>query len=97
MLRAAIYLTLATLLVGAILHSFARSTYACSCGANSKEAEIEWADSVFFGMVISIDRQEVKPKYDDDVKEFEDIVWFKAFNVWKGESYEWIYIRSTWK
>ena len=53
---------------------------------------------MFVGMVISIDRQEIKPRYDSAHidKEFEDIVRFKTFDVWKDEPYEWIYIRSTW-
>ncbi len=94
LLRVAIYLALAPLLIGTVLHASNEQAHACMCEQSSTKEAIERADSVFLGMVVSIDRQEIKPRYDLG-PEFEDVVEFSAIEVWKGEPSEKIFVRTT--
>ena len=94
MLRVAMYLALAALLIGTVLHASNEQAHACMCEQSSTKEAIERDDSVFLGMVVSIDRQEIKPRYDLG-PEFEDVVEFSAIEVWKGEPSEKIFVRTT--
>lgn len=82
---------LLVVIVAAALHISAGQVHACSAPALPLEMLIEDAESVFRGQVISIDGMQIK----DGV--FEDIVEFRATEVWKGDPYETIYVKSIWE
>ena len=104
---------LLAVIVGVALHVSARETHACSAPAIPLEVTIERSDSIFRGRVVSIDTQIVnsdesqreveayvsRSGADGDVRvnAYENIVEFKVTEVWKGELYETIYVRSTWE
>ena len=95
MLRVAMYLALAALLIGTVLHASNDQAHACVCEIPSKKVWIDQADAIFMGKVISIDRQEIKSRHDSG-REYEDIVEFVATDVWKGEPYERFLVSSMW-
>lgn len=74
-----------------MLHVSHKQVNACSYPAIPFERVIEDADFIFRGQVLSIDSLRISSD------EFEDIVEFKAIEVWKGEPYETMYVRSSWK
>ena len=82
---------LVVLTAGAVLHVTDKQVHACSYPAIPLEKKIEDADFIFRGQVLSIDGLRIRGD------EFEDIVEFKAIEVWKGEPYETMYVRSWWK
>ena len=97
----------------AVFHATAKQAQACSAPAIPLEVLIANSDSIFRGQVISIDSVIVNSdEYQREVEAimshggvegtieviaFEDIVEFRATEVWKGEPYETAYVRSTWE
>lgn len=77
--------------IGAMLHISATQAHACSAPAPDLEREFESVDSVFWGLVESTDSLNIRGN------EYEDIVKLKVLEVWKGEPYETIYIKSVWE
>ena len=82
---------LLVVVIAVVLHVSHKQVNACSYPAIPLERIIEDADFIFRGQVLSIDSLRISSD------EFEDIVEFKAIEVWKGEPYETMYVRSSWK
>ncbi len=81
-------------IAGLSLHSSAKQAHACSVPGPPPMIEVlEGADSAFIGKVISIDSQQIKG---EEYPTFEDIIEFKANEVWKGEPYETMFVKTTW-
>ncbi len=100
MVRSAIWLAMAALIVGAAFHAFTTKASACSCKASTPEGELEQADAVFLGELVSIRRIGQFPRNSDDYyTAFVDVLEFKASEIWKGHPYETIYVHTyprTW-
>ncbi len=98
LLRITTLITLIAFLVVADLHLSPNPAHACACLETSTKEELRRADAVFRGKVISIDRRNIEK---DDGRGGpwyvgEDIVEFSASQIWKGEPYETIYVKSIW-
>ena len=99
MLWKVVFILLVALLVGVGLHISANSVRACMCDETSTEEELENANTVFRGEVFSIDSQDIVIKdgwsgHTDDW--VEDIVEFRVSEIWKGELYETIFVKTKW-
>ena len=95
------FITLAAFLISANLHLSAAPVRACTCMYyDSAGGEVERADAVFRGKVISIDSQDIvwRRYYKSERAEdwVEDMVEFRATEIWKGELYETIYVKDSW-
>lgn len=94
MIRSAIWLA-AALIVGAAFHAFTTAASACSCLVLTPEEELEQADAVFLGELVSIRRIGQFPRNSDDLYTvFVDVLEFKASEIWKGHPYETIYVHT---
>ena len=94
MIRSAIWLA-AALIVGAAFHAFTPKASACSCPPSTPELELEHADAVFLGELVSIRRIGQFPRNSDDhYTAFVDVLEFKASEIWKGHPYETIYVHT---
>lgn len=95
MIRSAIWLVVVALIVGAAFHAFTPKASACTCLSLTPEEELEWADAVFLGELASIRRIGQFPRNSDDLYTvFVDVLEFKASEIWKGHSYETIYVHT---
>lgn len=95
MIRSAIWLALAALIVGAAFHAFTPKASACMCPSLTPEEELEQADAVFLGELVSIKRIGQFPRNSDDYyTTFVDVLEFKAIEIWKGHPYETIYVHT---
>lgn len=95
MIRSAIWLALAVLIVGATFHAFTTKASACTCLLLTPEEELEQADTVFLGELVSIKRIGQFPRDSDDYyTAFVDVLEFKASEIWKGHPYETIYVHT---
>lgn len=97
LLRVAIYLALATPLVGVALHASSEQANACSCIPPRPPLEaFERADAVFAGDVVSI--SEPKGLFGSWLASSTDpvTVEFKVNSVWKGEIRETLFIQTAW-
>ena len=107
MLRVAISLSLTVPLVAAAIHASADQAHACSCPSFPLEFKLEHSDAVFAGEVILIRERRIIDTTDyakvygfEDVElpvdQVEDIVKFRVNEIWKGESYETVFIKIKW-
>lgn len=100
MIRSAIWLALAALIVGAAFHAFTPKASACTCPPSTPELELERADAVFLGELVSIRHIGQFPRDSDDLfTQLLDVLEFKATEIWKGHPYETIYVHTyskTW-
>ena len=95
MIRSVIWLAAAALIVGAAFHAFTPKASACTCLSLTPEEELEWADAVFLGELVSIRRIGQFPRNSDDLYTvFVDVLEFKASEIWKGHPYETIYVHT---
>ena len=95
MTRSAIWLATAALIVGAAFHAFTTKASACSCKASTPEGELEQADAVFLGELVSIRRIGQFPRNSDDhYTAFVDVLEFKVSEIWKGHPHETIYVHT---
>lgn len=95
MIRSAIWLAAAALIVGAAFHVFTTAASACSCLSLTPEEELEHADAVFLGELVSIKRIGQFPRNSEDLYTvFVDVLEFKASEIWKGHLYETIYLHT---
>ena len=100
MVRSAIWLALAALIVSTAFHAFTTKASACTCPPSTPELELERADAVFLGELVSIRHIGQFPRDSDDLfTQLLDVLEFKATEIWKGHSYETIYVHTypkTW-
>ena len=91
MLRAAILLALTVLLVAAALHASTDQAHACSCvpPPPPKEAQAK-SEAVFAGKAVAVGGLPPGGHNSDDPR----IVAFKVSTVWKGPSYETLFITT---
>ena len=93
-------IALVALLVGVGFHVSANPARACSCPATSTERELERANAVFRGEAVSIDSQDIvwdrARGYAPPEDWVEDMVEFRATEIWKGELYETIFVKTNY-
>ena len=94
MIRSAIWLATAALIVGAAFHAFTPTASACMCPSLTPEDELEQADTVFLGELVSIRRIGQLPSNSNYVAKFLDVLEFKATEIWKGHPHETIYVHT---
>ena len=95
MIRSATWLALAALIVGAAFHAFTPPASACTCLLLTPEEELEQADAVFLGELVSIKRIGQFPRNSDEpYTTFVDVLEFKTSEIWKGHPYETIYAHA---
>ena len=95
MIRSAIWLAAAALIVGAAFHAFTPKASACSCLSLTPEEELEQADAVFLGELVSIRRIGQFPRDSSNLfTQLLDVLEFKASEIWKGHPYETIYVHT---
>ena len=95
MIRSAIWLALAALIVGAAFHAFTPTASACMCPSLTPEEELEQADTVFLGELVSIRRIGQFPRDSDDLfTQLLDVLEFKVSEIWKGHPYETMYVHT---
>ena len=95
MIRSAIWLALAALIVGAAFHAFTTNASACTCPLLTPEEELEQADAVFLGELVSIRRIGQFPRDSSNLfTQLLDVLEFKANEIWKGHPYETIYVHT---
>ena len=91
MLRAAILLALTVLLVAAALHASTNQTHACSCvPPPSPQEALAKSEVVFAGKAVAVGGLPPGGHNSDDPR----IVAFKVSTVWKGPSYETLFITT---
>ena len=95
MIRSAIWLVVVALIVGATFHAFTPKASTFSCLSLTPEEELEHADAVFLGELVSIKRIGQFPRNSEDLYTvFVDVLEFKASEIWKGHLYETIYVHA---
>ena len=93
MIRSAIWLATAVLIVGAAFHAYTPTASGCSCISLTPEEKLERADAVFLGELVSIRRIGQLPS-NNYVANFLDVLEFKATEIWKGHPHETIYVHT---
>ena len=87
-------LLLAIVIAVVALSSSHEQAHACACPVFSTASKLELSDSVFLGVVVYVDSEQLETKPRNNPQVFEDIVMLRAIQVWKGDPNEIAFIKA---